>query len=167
MLALCVFARVADAWWASELARPIIFERLSAASHVADYMLFRGLAACALAVGVRGPKRRQLTRAAAQSHRYLRRWSRHGPDFVHMAQLVEAERMRARGRPARALALYERVAAAAQAAGYVHHAALAHERHAGLLEALGRSAEARTRLSRAVDLYRAWGAEGKLRTLRA
>jgi hypothetical protein len=150
MLALCVLGRFADAWWASELIRPILFERVAIAAHLADYMLFRGLAAAVL--------RRRL--AAGRCQRHLRRWARHGPDFAHMVLLVQAERAAAGGRT-RALALYTRAADAAEARHHVHHAALAHERRGVLLRSLGRETEAQAARDTSATLYGAWGATAK------
>jgi hypothetical protein len=163
MLALCVFGRFADAWWTSELVRPIIFERLSQTTHVADHALLRGLAAAACAGDASGLRRWSLLRWAARSRRYLARLAEHGPDFVHMALLLEAEQMRARGRSERALELYERAVGAAERCHHIHHAALAHERRAGLLRSLGRATDADAARARALALYAAWGAEAKLR----
>jgi hypothetical protein len=165
MLALCVFGRFDDGWWLSELVRPIIFERLPMTSHVADYTFFRGVAAAACARQSRGPQRWRLLRAARQSQRYLRRWAREGPDFAHMATPVQAGRAWAHGRSGRALDLYETAARAADDASYPHHAALAHERRAELLSALGREPDASDARARARDLYRSWGAEAKVRAL--
>ena len=151
MLALCVLGRFADAWWASELVRPIIFERVATAAHLADYMLFRGLAAALLRHRI----------AAARCERYLRRWARHGPDFAPMVLLLQAERAHAAGRHTRALDLYARAADAAQTQRHVHHAALAHERRAALLRSFGRESEARSALDASAALYVAWGAEAK------
>jgi hypothetical protein len=165
MAMLCVFGRFADAWWISELVRPVVFERLSQLAHVVDHTLFRGLAAAVCAREARGTERWHLLRAAARSQRYLRGWARYGPDFRHMAALLEAERARTRGRTQRALALFERAAAEAEACAYVHHAALAHERRADLLGSLGKDAERQAALACATALYRAWGADAKVRAL--
>ncbi len=165
MLALCVFGRFADAWWTSELVRSIIFERLSTSSHVADHALFRGIAAAACAREARGSARRRLLRAAAKSQRYLQRLARHGPDFVHMATLLQAERMRCRGDVPRALALHARAAASAEQCAHIHHAALAHERRAELLGAQGRKSDADSARALALALYRAWGAAAQVRSL--
>ncbi len=159
MLALCVLGRFADAWWAAELVRPIIFERVATAAHLPDYMLFRGVAAAA-----QSPRPSlRLRLAAARCQRYLRRWARHGPDFTHMATLLHAERTRAAGRDSRALDLYARAAAGAEAQHHVHHAAFAHERRGALLRSLGREPEACAALHAAHASYRAWGAAAKLR----
>jgi hypothetical protein len=167
MLALCVFGRFADAWWASELVRPTLFERLSTTTHVADHICLRGVAAAACAGETRGPRRWRLLRAAAESQRYLERWARDGSDFVHMAALVAAMRAHAKQRSASALDLYARAAAGAEACGHVHHAALAHERRGELLCTLGRKTDAAAASAQALALYGAWGAGAKLRALEA
>jgi hypothetical protein len=165
MLALCVFGDFNGAWWTSELVRPIIFERISAPSHVADYLLFRGLTAAVCARTESGLRRWRLLRAAASSFRALRQRAQDGPDFVHMAELLRAERSWTAGQTVRALDLLARAAAGADACGYIHHSALAHERRSALLLELGRQAEASEARRRACERYRAWGAEGKARSL--
>jgi hypothetical protein len=97
--------------------------------------------------------------------RRLRRWAKHGPDFVHMASFLEAELARLAGDESRARALYDAAAQRALEQRFVHHAALAHERRASMLVGLRRETEASASLARAVALYREWGAEPKAQQL--
>ena len=82
-----------------------------------------------------------------------------------MATLAHAERLRTLGQTAHAHELYAGAASRADTCGYVHHAALAHERRAELLDALGRTADAAEARAQALERYRAWGAEAKVRAL--
>ncbi len=158
LLVLCVYGRHDLAFCQSEALGERLF-RISPFVHVADHTFLRGLAAAALASAARGATRRTYVRAVGQSLRRLRRWARGGPDFVHMALVLEAERARLRGRFERARSLYAQSALQARKQGFPHHAALVHERHADLLVALRRDSEASAALRDAAALYREWGAQ--------
>jgi hypothetical protein len=99
--------------------------------------------------------------------RRLRGWAKHGPDFVHMSELLQAEAAALGNRTRQALAQYELAARRAKQQGYVHHAALAHERSGELLLRLRRRSEATRAFARARELYEEWGALGKAERLRA
>jgi predicted RNA polymerase sigma factor len=118
------------------------------------------------AAGARGRVRHRQLRGLDRSLRSLRIWAREGPDFVHMARALAAERARVRGQPRAALAHYAQAIERAGAQGYVHHAAFLHERRAGLLSELRRDTEAAAALRQAIGLYEEWGARGKAQSLR-
>ena len=99
--------------------------------------------------------------------RWLRRQARHSRDAVHMARLLEAECARAASRHERAFTLYGQAAQRALGEGYIHHAALGHERHASLLLETRRETRAVAALRQAIGLYREWGATTKVRALEA
>jgi serine/threonine protein kinase len=128
--------------------------------HVPEYWLFRGLSAARLADGASRRVRAHYRRALRRSARRMRRWARHGPmNFEPAALLLEAERARLARDPRRALTLCKRSAESAKLHGLPHHEALAHEVRARLLLALRREVEAGAELSRAAQLYAAWGAQ--------
>ena len=158
MMVLCVRGEFDLAFAQSEQLAPNVFR-----SHpFGDYTFYRGLSAAALADADSSPAaRRRARRALRQSLRLMRRWARDGPDFVHMARLLEAEWMRLRGRAGAAQRLYEEVAQRAGQQHFPHHAALAHERHACMLAAGRRKIEARRVLRQAIARYRDWGARVK------
>ena len=79
-----------------------------------------------------------------------------------MATLLEAEHARLRGRHGVARSAFERAAHGAREQQFPHHAALAHERRASLLQALRRETEASTALREATALYGEWGATAKV-----
>jgi ATP/maltotriose-dependent transcriptional regulator MalT len=95
----------------------------------------------------------------------MRLWARSGPDFEHMAQLLAAERARLRGDSAQARVLYEQASQRARQQEFVHHAALAWERLAAMLEDQRRETEAAAARSEAAGLYAKWGALAKLSAL--
>jgi hypothetical protein len=133
----------------------------------ADFAFFRGIAAAGLAADATRVDRRRLRRVLARCHRDLATWARCGPDFVHMAQALEAERQRLHRQTERALRSYAQAAERAARQGYRHHAALMHERRAELLLDQRRETEARGALERASGLYEEWGALAKAEALRA
>jgi hypothetical protein len=160
LLVLCIHGRHDLAFRQSEALGERLF-RISPFVHVADHTFLRGLAAAALASGAHAAPRRAYVRAVRQSLRRLRRWARGGPDFVHMALVLEAERARLRRRFERARTLYAQSALQARKQGFPHHAALVHERHADLLLELRRDSESNAALRDAAALYREWGAQHK------
>ena len=154
-----VHARASAAWsWAFEIG--------SMLSQLADYLFFWGISASELATGAPLRERLRYRRVLQRCLRQLRIWARHGPDFVHMVEALEAERARLRGDVQGALARYAQISDAAAQRGYVHHAALLQERRARLLSQLRRDFEARGVLQRAAALYGEWGARAKAEELR-
>ena len=129
--------------------------------HVADHTFYRGLAAADLATRSRGRARRAQRRALRESLRRLRTWAKAGPDFVHMAQLLEAETARLAGHAVRARSLYDQAVQRARQQEFPHHAALGLERRALMLAEQRRGTEAAAALKDAIGLYRQWGAESK------
>lgn len=98
--------------------------------------------------------------------RTLWRWARTCPqNFEHRALLVDAEWLRTLGRTRKAIRRYEEAIAAARENGYVQDAALASELLSELLIERGRDVDARPHLAAAVEGYRAWGAEAKVRDI--
>jgi hypothetical protein len=161
---LCTFGRHDLAFAQSQRLWKELF-RISAFVHVVDHVFYRGIAAAALADSVRGREHRRYRRELRRSLRYVRARARDGPDFAHMALLLEAEQARLARRFARARALYDEAATRASRQSFPHQAALAHERHALLLLALRRETEAAALQRRAIATYREWGALGKAELL--
>jgi hypothetical protein len=123
------------------------------------------VACAALAAGAAGGARRRLKRDLLRQERRLRYWARSGPDFVHMARMLDAELAWLRHQHARARDLFGEAVQGALEQGFIHHAALAQERRARLLSEIRRDTEASIALGQAVALYRQWGAETKARSL--
>jgi predicted ATPase len=129
--------------------------------HVADHTFLRGVACAALAAQARGRARWRLRRDLRRQARRLRHWAGSGPDFVHMARMLDAELAWLRRNHARARDQFAEAAQLAVEQGFVHHAAFAQERRARLLSELRRDTEAAAAQAQAVALYRQWGAETK------
>jgi predicted ATPase len=163
LMVLCVYGRYDLALAQSDALGARLFQVVPYV-HVADHTFYRGLACAALASEPAAPWRR-LRADLRRCLRRLRRWAKHGPDFVHMASFLEAELARLAGDESRARALYDAAAQRALEQRFVHHAALAHERRASMLVGLRRETEASASLARAVALYREWGAEPKAQQL--
>jgi hypothetical protein len=163
LIVLSVFDRQEAAFAQSEALGDRLFQ-VSPYVHVADHLLHRGIAASALATA-RSREARGYRRALQACRRSLHRYAKDGPDFLHMAQLLDAERARLRGDEANALALYRRAAQRAIQQGFPHHGALAHERRGRMLLEQRRATEAATAFSDALVHYRDWGADAKVRTL--
>jgi hypothetical protein len=165
LLILCIYRRHDLAFAQSEARLRDVF-RVMPFVHTADFMLYRGLAAAALATRERGARRRDLVRALGECSTRMRGWAKEGPDFVHMAALLDAERARLRGDEERARSLFEQAAQRALAQEFTHHAALAYESRACLLIERRRETEAAASLAQASNLYRDWGALPKAHRLR-
>jgi hypothetical protein len=131
----------------------------------ADICLYRGLAASASAAASRGRSRRRHMRTLRRNAKSVRGFAAHGPDFEHMVSLLSAEIYTLRGRRASAVALYQQSALRAERLGYIHHAAIAHERRADVLFAGRRETQAREALRDAARRYHAWGAHAKVQQL--
>ncbi len=162
LMVLCVYGRFDLAFSVSEAFYADLFKVLGLI-HVADHVFYRGLAAGAMAVDETGVLRRRHLRALEEAQRRVARWirRRRTPDLVHMQLMLDAERHGLRGRLSRARSLYERALAGAIRQGYPHHAALAAERLAALLDRHNlRSAAAIARFDAAAR-YRAWGCTAK------
>ena len=132
-----------------------------------DVSFYRGI--CAAAVHDRASllAALRLRLVLGSSLRKLEHWAKQNTEFEHMAKALRAERARVRKRHHMALAGYTQAAELAESKGFIHHAALLHERRASLLVELRRTLEALTELTRAIALYRGWGASTKARELEA
>jgi hypothetical protein len=156
MLVLCVYGCHDLAFAESEKIWARLFDS-NPFVHVADHTFYRGLAAAALATEAKGRDRRRLGATLAKCHGRLRKWARHGPDFVHMAALLDAERARLKGKDAQARQRYSIAAKRASAHAYPHHAGLTYARLATLLDTSRRASEAEAARELAEAAYRAWG----------
>ncbi len=166
LLVLCVYGQHELAFRQSEQMGERLF-KVAPYVQIADHTFYRGLAAAALAGTERGMRRRRHARELRRSAKRLRLWARSGPDFVHMAIFLEAERACLRGDLQRARHLYRDAAQRARSQEFPHHAALANERLALSFEAERRERDAAVALRDAVALYQAWGALAKAEELNA
>jgi predicted ATPase len=119
----------------------------------------------------RTPGRGLASRLASMTRVYfvrrkLRGWAQICPqNFEHRALLVDAEWLRTLRRTKKAIRRYEEAIAAAREYGFVQDAALASEMLSELLIENRRELEARPHLAAAVDGYRAWGADAKIKDI--
>jgi hypothetical protein len=89
-------------------------------------------------------------------------WAGDNPsNFAHKRDLVLAELSQLENRPEEAEALYHSAASTALAQGFVHDAALTHERAASFFLSRSDSESARREASAACEAYKRWGAELK------
>ena len=163
LIVLSIFDRQQLAFAQSEALGERLFH-VSPYVHIADHLLHRGIAAAALADARRGSAR-SFRRVLQRCRKTLQRYARDGPDFRHMALLLDAERARLARDVTLAQALYQRSAQRAVQQAFPHHAALAHERRGRMLLEHGRVTEAATAYAEALGHYREWGADAKVRAL--
>ncbi|OYU26953.1 MAG: hypothetical protein CFE41_13225 [Burkholderiales bacterium PBB2] len=109
--------------------------------------------------------------ALSQARELLERFERWAEgceaNFRHKQALIAAELARVQGRLQEAMAAYAQAISAAEAAGFLAHAALAQERYADFWQAQGQPQLATQFLREAHGLYRRWGASLKCRQLEA
>jgi len=166
LLVLCVVRRFERALEVSDA----LGERLYHVSpwvHVADHLLFRGIAASEVAKHAGGRVRRQRLRQLRVAQAWLRERSHRGPDFLHMTMLLDAERHVHQRNAHAAVLAYQRSAERALQEGFVHHAALAYEQQGWFEVSCGKPEEARKSFFSAAGLYAGWGALAKSNALLA
>ncbi|MFV0885224.1 AAA family ATPase [Metapseudomonas otitidis] len=135
-----------DAAWALTWSAPVHI-------HQIDLAMFSVLNRAALQTATGRPQ------DYAEPLRRLRLWAGLNPRyFADRLALAEAEVARAEGDPVRALRLYERAIACAEACGAIHLKGLSHELAARCHEALELPGTAREHLRQAHAAWRRWGA---------
>ena len=133
---------------------------------VAEYEFYTALARAASCETATADERREQVAALAGHQRQLAVWAENCPEnFENRAALVGAEIARLDGRPLDAEHLYEQAIRSAQANGFVHNEALAHELAARFYVARGFEKIAGTYMREARYGYVRWGADGKVRQL--
>ncbi len=158
-MVLCIHGRYERLMQISNAAMDSLLRRTPYA-HVPHHILYRGIAEAAL-----GARSRAHRRGFRRSLRALSRWASIGPDFMHMLLLLRAEKARLAGQLTDAHRFYEQASREALSQEFVHHAALAKERRAGLLFEGRRATEGREALRQALQLYQRWGSEPKVQCL--
>ncbi len=164
LILLCVLGRYDLAFAQSQAVFQRLF-RVLPNVHIADHVLFRGLAAAELARTsghLRGVRYVFALRACLSR---MRRWARGGPDFLHMLMLLQAKRAEAWGHTRRADLMLARAAERARKQNFPNHAALAHEARATLLRRQNRLVDSESALRDAIDAYEIWGVQWKVSQL--
>jgi PAS domain S-box-containing protein len=132
----------------------------------AEYHYYGALARASHCDSAHDCGRQHHTEAIAAHHKLLQLWAENCPEnFEHRAALVGAELARIECRDLDAMRLYERAIRSAQANGFVHNEALAHELASRFYAARGLEKIARMYLEDARHCYLRWGADGKFRQL--
>jgi PAS domain S-box-containing protein len=133
----------------------------------AEYHFYGALSrAAACCDSAAADQRQQHFEALSAHHRQLEIWAENCPEnFENRAALVGAEIARIQGRALDAMDLYEQAIRSAQANGFAHHEALAHELAARFHAARGFETIAYAYIRNAWHCYRRWEATGKVRQL--
>jgi PAS domain S-box-containing protein len=132
----------------------------------AEYHFYGALSRAASRDSVAAGQRQQHFEALTAHHEQLKVWAENCPEnFENRVALVGAEIARIEGRELDAERLYEQAIRSAQANGFVHNEALAHELAARFYAARGFETIARAYMRDARHCYLRWGAAGKVRQL--
>lgn len=135
--------------------------------HRADHEVWSALVAAARCRDLGWFRTAALVRAVKRSQRRLAGWAAGCPDnFRSKERVVAGELARLRGDRAGALACFAAAAEAAERAGHLHIAGLAHELAARLQRAAGR-ADAVHHVQEATRYYQQWGATALIAGLEA
>jgi PAS domain S-box-containing protein len=132
----------------------------------AEYHFYGALSRAASCDSAAADQRQQHFEALTAHHRQLEVWAENCPEnFENRASLVGAEIARIEGRELDAERLYEQAIRSAQANGFAHNEALAHELAARFYAARGFETIAHAYMRNAWHCYLRWGAAGKVRQL--
>jgi PAS domain S-box-containing protein len=132
----------------------------------AEYHFYGALSRAASCDSAVADQRQQHFEALTAHHGQLEVWAENCPEnFENRAALVGAEIARIEGRELDAERLYEQAIRSAQANGFAHNEALAHELAARFYAARGFETIAHTYMRNAWHCYLRWGATGKVRQL--
>jgi predicted ATPase len=149
----------------SENALPIL---MSFQGQVAEWEFFfyRALVLIARALESGSPQSESLIGEARELMQKFETWAELGPSHVvHKRDLIRAELMRATA-PDEAAAYYQAALQSAEASGFLHDLALAHERTALFFLSVGRMEQARRHAEMAAEYYDRWEAFAKSRAIR-
>jgi PAS domain S-box-containing protein len=132
----------------------------------AEYHFYGALSRAACWDSPAADQRQQHFEALTAHHGQLEVWAENCPEnFENRASLVGAEIARIEGRELDAERLYEEAIRSAQANGFAHNEALAHELAARFYAARGFETIAHAYMRNAWHCYLRWGAAGKVRQL--
>lgn len=127
--------------------------------HMVEHHFYTALLSAELyASGKAGPRSKWL-RVVRRNARRFRAWAAHCPaNYLHKAQLLEAEVARITGNTQRAALRYDEAIAGAEAHGFKQNSALANDLAGRFYTGLGRAQTARFYFREAAYGYRRWGA---------
>jgi hypothetical protein len=131
-----------------------------------QFVYYHALAAAARAAEVQGEARETLLATARAQYDKMRQWAvRCESNFAHRRDLVSAAILQSSGEGDVAEA-FELAVRTAEARGWLHDAALAHELAAAWYHASGDFATAGGHARRAAEQYQRWGAYAKAKKVR-
>jgi len=164
MIVCNYFGDYQGAWDAAVQGRPLL-DSVLAKLEVAYFHFHEGLAAIN-AADLPGNSRTSLLRRAKKDIGKMRSWAKHAPEnYLHKAELMRAEYARVKGKKEEANTLYDSSMSHAAEQKYLNEEALANEMAARHYESSGNQNLSHYYLRRAVQLYREWEAEEKVRHL--
>ena len=131
-----------------------------------EFLFYRALASAARAQEITGPERHALLRITQELLGQFQAWAEDGPaNFTHKRDLIRAELLAALG-TTEAAGAYATAVTSAEASGFAHDAALAHERAALFHHAQGEGDVAMAHGNAAISHYDRWEAKAKSAALR-
>jgi histidine kinase len=158
------FGDYETAWKFAVKGRPLL-DAVLAKLEVALFHFHEGLAAINTAESSSSSRRKLLGRAR-KDIRKMKGWAKHAPEnFLHKWELLKAEYNRVAGNRGPVGKLYDQAIQHASESQYLHEEALAAELASRYQTASDRPNLARYYLRMAVQLYREWGADGKIQQL--
>jgi predicted ATPase/signal transduction histidine kinase len=162
-LTLCyLFEEYTQAIESAELSRDYL-DGVTGTPAVPVFYFYDSLARLAVYDSSRGRLRRNILRRVALNQRKMRKWALHGSmNHLHKYLLVEAERLRLRGKFRESEDCYDRSIELAKENEYINEEALANELAAKFFLARGKTNVARAYMADARYCYERWGAHAKV-----
>ncbi|NJB87387.1 putative ATPase/class 3 adenylate cyclase [Lewinella marina] len=144
-----------------------LLEAVLAKFEIPNHHFYEALVNLALYPAAAPARRRRIMKRAKANLKKMRKWARTAPEnYLHKAELMEAERQRVLGNFNAARLGYDRAIAEATRQGYTHEAALAYELAGRAYLSHGLEQLAGFYFKSAFSAYREWGAEAKLADLK-
>jgi predicted ATPase/signal transduction histidine kinase len=154
-----------EALAAAEKAKPLL-SAVAGQIQLLDYFYYAALTVAACYENASADEQQGQRQLLTAHQEQLREWAEnYPPTFADKHALVSAEIARLEGRDADAMHLYEQAIRSAREHCFLQNEGLAHEVAARFYAARGFETFAHAYLRNALDCYRRWGAEGKVRQL--
>ncbi|MCB9252826.1 MAG: AAA family ATPase [Flavobacteriales bacterium] len=142
-----------------------LLDAVLAKFEIPNHHFYESLAALSMAE-LRPGSRRKYLKISSKGQKALKKWAKDSPDnFLHKYYLIEAERLRIKGKPEKAAIMYQFSIERSSKNGFTHEEALAYELAGRFYSSLNIKGLADYYLKSAYNTYREWGAEAKLNTL--
>jgi predicted ATPase/signal transduction histidine kinase/ActR/RegA family two-component response regulator len=163
-LMLCyLFHDYAQAVEHSAHAAPYL-EGVRSTAAVPSFYFYDSLARVALYASADKSTKKVILRTVTSNLRKMKKWAVHAPaNYLHKVLLVDAERLRALGKDARAEKSYLQAIAGAKEHKYLNEEALAQELAGRFYLSRGNREKARVCIAQARHCYDLWGARAKIR----